>query len=173
MCVCALHPQLCLLTRAHMRVPRVHTCVLLSHMRCSWTHICVPVVYICVSHIYTHVCFNCTCCVPRVHTCVSELDTRFIVFQVNTCVFHLSTSECRVTTYVCSRCTHVCVLYKKHTLVFQLNTCIRVPRVNVHVCVRGCTSARAACTVSIVDICVFHMYTHMCLNWTSVSELPT
>ena len=43
----------------------------------------------------------------------------------------------------------VCVLYKKHTLVFH---------------VHGCTSARAACTVSVVYmICVFHMCTHVCV----------
>ena len=68
----------------------------------------------------------------------------------------------------------MCVLHKKLTLVFQLNTCMRVPLVNVYVCVRGCTSVRAACTVSVVYICVFHMYTrtHVCLNWTCVFELP-
>ena len=66
-CVCALGEHLWLLTCAHM-------CA-----RCSWTHICVPVVYICVPH------------VPRVHARASELDTPFIVFQVNTCVFHVST----------------------------------------------------------------------------------
>ena len=31
MCVCALDEYLCLLTRAHMCVPRVHTCALIAH----------------------------------------------------------------------------------------------------------------------------------------------
>ena len=55
----------------------------------------------------------------------------------------------------------MCVLYKKHPLVFQ---CMRVPQVNVYVCVHGHTSARAPCTVSVVYICVFHMYTHTCVS---------
>ena len=54
----------------------------------------------------------------------------------------------------------MCVLSKKHMFVFQLNTCMRVPQVNVYVCAHGCTSARAACTtVSVVYICVFHVRT--------------
>ena len=57
----------------------------------------------------------------------------------------------------------MCVLCKKHPLVFQFNACMRVPHVNVYVCVHGWISARAACTVSVVYICVFHMYTHMCV----------
>ena len=65
-----------------------------------------------------------------------------------------------------------CVLSKKHMFVFQLNTVMRVPQVNVYVCAHGCASARAACTVSIVYICVFHVCTHVCLHWTCVSELP-
>ena len=64
---------------------------------------------------------------------------------------------------MCVPGVHMCVLYKKHTLVFQLNTRMRVPKVNVYVCVHGCTAARAACTVSVVYICVFHMYTRMCV----------
>ena len=40
------------------------------------------------------------------------------------------------------------------------------------VCVHGCTSARAACVVSVVYTRVFQAYTHVCLNWTRVSELP-
>ena len=60
----------------------------------------------------------------------------------------------------------MCVLYKKHTLVLQLNACMRVPQVNVFVSVHGCTSARAACAVSVVYICVFYMYAHtrMCVS---------
>ena len=47
--------------------------------------------------------------------------------------------------------------------VFQLNTFMRVPQVNVHVCVHGCTSARAACAVSVVYIRVSHLYTRVCV----------
>ena len=101
MCVCALGAQLCLLTRAHMRVARVHTCVLFNCARgvpghifvFQWseyvcprcTHMCALIARVCVPGEHT--------CVPRVHTCVSELDTRFIVFQLSTCV-------------LCSTCTH-------------------------------------------------------------------
>ena len=66
----------------------------------------------------------------------------------------------------------MCVLSAKHLFVFQLDAFMRVPQVNVCVCVHGCTSARAACTVSVVHICVFHVNTrvsdgHVCLK-TSV-----
>ena len=40
------------------------------------THMCALIARLCVPGERK--------CVPRVHTCVSELDTRFIVFQVNT-----------------------------------------------------------------------------------------
>ena len=39
-------------------------------------HMCALIARVCVPGEHT--------CVPRVHTCVSELDTRFIVFHVNT-----------------------------------------------------------------------------------------
>ena len=126
-CIFALQVCACMCSRKRMIafevcacMFHVCTCVLYSHTRCSWTHFCVPVVYICVFHVVGE------------HICVR-------------------------------RCTHVFVLYKKRTLVFQLNTCMRVPHVNVYVRVHGCTSARAACTVSDVFICVVHMYTHMCV----------
>ena len=79
-------------------------------------------------------------------------------------MFHVSTLACRRCTHMCSRCTHVCVLSKKHMFVFQLNTFMRVPQVNVYVGVQRCASARAACTVSVVYICVLQVYTHVCLN---------
>ena len=73
---------------------------------------------------------------------------------------------------MCVPGVHMCVFSKKHKFVSQLNTFMRVPHLNVYVCVHGCTCARAACTDSVVYICVFHVYTHVCLNWTCVSELP-
>ena len=65
-----------------------------------------------------------------------------------------------------------CVISKKHMSGVELNASMRVPQVNVYVCVHGCTSARAACTVSVVYIGVSHVYAHVCLNWAGVSEPP-
>ena len=66
----------------------------------------------------------------------------------------------------------VCLLSKKHVIVLQLRTLMFVPQMNVYESVYGCTSARAACTVSVVYTCVFHVHTHVCLNCAHVSELP-
>ena len=46
-----------------------HVCTYVCTRGALIAHVCVPGEHLCV---------------PRVHTCVSELDTRFIVFQVNT-----------------------------------------------------------------------------------------
>ena len=85
--------------------------------------------------------------------CVPRENERICVFQVHV--------------HAC-----VCVLSKKRVLVFQLSAFMRLPQVNVYVCVHGCTSACAACSVSVVHICVFHVCAHVCLSWKCVSELP-
>ena len=64
--------------------------------------------------------------------------------------------------------TYVCALQEAH-VVFQLNTCMLVPQVNVYVCAHGCTSARAACTVSVVFIRVFSTCTHTCVSELDMS----
>ena len=61
-----------------------HMCALIAHAMFQWytyvcptrTHMCALIARLCVP--------GERMCVPRVHTCVSELDTRFIVFQMNT-----------------------------------------------------------------------------------------
>ena len=118
---------------------------------------------------------ECTCvCSTCAHMCALVahavfLDTFLCSSGIHMCVPHVSEHMCvprqHTSTHMCVPGVHLCVFYQKHTLAFQLNTCMRVPQVNVYVRAHWCTSARAACTVSVVYICAFHMYTHthMCV----------
>ena len=84
-------------------------------------------------------------CVPRVHTCVSDLDTRFILFQVNTCLFHV---------YAC---------------VSKLDTRFILFQVNTHgntLCVQAHTHVRTSKTIMRF---LEHMHVH---TWTPPSRAP-
>ena len=71
------------------------------------------------------------------------------------CVPRERISVSKVNTYVRSTFAHVCVLSKKHMNVFQLNTFMRVPQVNVYCFsrIRMCVPRVHTC-VSELDMCV-------------------
>ena len=109
-------------------------------------------------------------CVPCVHMCVCAFQEAHVCFPAQ-----------RIYACAAGECTLVWMLGLKllptngfpiKPLIAKLLAGEQKATECVCVCAHGCTSARAACTFSVVYICVFHVCTHVCLNWTRVSELP-
>ena len=155
---------------SRVRICVFHEC---AHECCTRTR-CVPGpssgIHMCVPHVHTcaltaRVCFPGEhTCVPRVHTCGSDLDTRFIVCQVHTCVLTYRVGAehmCVFQVYTC-----VCALQEAH-VGFPAQH-MYAPQVNVYVC--GLTGAHLR-----VPRVLFQSYTYVCSTCahTCVSELDT